>query len=64
MRFHTGVTATRTTPPTITTFQPPNPAHPPELHISFGGLSVWLTMDEAKVLGERLISAAERPPDG
>lgn len=60
MRFHTAVSATRTTPPTLSINVPPNTAYPPEVQISFGGLGVWLTEPEATALGQRLIEAGIR----
>lgn len=57
MRFHTAISATRTTPPSLSINVPPNPAYPSEVHVSFGGLSIWLTEPEATRLGQELIEA-------
>lgn len=60
MRFHTAISASRSTPPTLSINIPPNTAYPPEVQISFGGLSVWLTETESTALGQRLIEAGIR----
>ena len=60
MRYHTGITASRQTPPKVTVEHRPNPTAPAEVHIDFGGLSVWLNSTEARGLGINLRSAAEQ----
>lgn len=60
MRFHTAVSASRSAPPNISINVQPNPAYPPEVHVSFGGLSIWLTEQEATALGQNLIEAGIR----
>lgn len=55
MRFHTAISAKRTTPPSLSINVPPNPDSPAEVEISFGGLGVWLTEPEATALGQRLV---------
>lgn len=60
MRFHTAISASRSTAPTISINAPPNERYPHEVHVSFGGLSVWLTEAEATALGQRLIEAGIR----
>lgn len=60
MRFHTGIQASRSAPPKIEINIPPNPDYPPEVHVSFGGLSIWLTEQESDALAKSLIDAAIR----
>lgn len=57
MRFHTAINASRSAPPNLSIIQPPNPNYPAELHVSFGGLSVWLSETEATTLGQQMIEA-------
>ncbi len=60
MRFHTGITATRSTPARVTAKRRPNGKAEPEIEIAFGGLGVWLSPAEARRLADDLISAIER----
>ena len=60
MRFHTAITASRKSPPDVSINIPPNAAYPPEVHVSVGGLSLWLEETEATALGQRLIEAGIR----
>lgn len=60
MRFHTAISARRSTPPSLSINVPPNIAYPAEVEICFGGLGVWLTEPEATALGQRLIEAGIR----
>lgn len=60
MRFHTAITASRKSPPDVSINLPPNAAFPPEVHVSVGGLSLWLEEAEATALGQQLIEAVIR----
>ena len=60
MRFHTAISATRKSAPDVSINIPPNAAFPPEVHVSVGGLSLWLEEAEATLLGQQLIDAGIR----
>lgn len=58
MRFQTGVSATVSRRPKVTTITFPNPTTPPEVRIDVGGLGMWFSEAEAADLGQQLLDAA------